>query len=247
MNTILNYKMVISYVGDNFKGWQVQKNHKTVQQEIENILERIYKKRIILRYSSRTDSGVHAYCQVASFKAENKLTVLKLQMALNTQIDKDIVVKSIEIVNDNFDARKSKYKEYKYLIDTGGIRNPFRKNRFWRVRYVLDIEIIKQGVKLFIGKKDFRSFMAVDGEAKTTVREVYDFYLTQYDDKLEFTIKADGFLKQMVRNIIGTVLDLGRGRFKIEDIDNIFKAKDRAKAGTTAPAYGLYLNKVFYE
>jgi len=239
--------MIISYVGDNFKGWQVQKNHKTIQEEIEKILEKIYKQKIILAYSSRTDSGVHANGQVANFKAENKLTISKLQCALNTQINSDIVIKDICIVADSFDARRSKCKEYKYLIDTSELRNPFRKQRFWRVRYKLDIDKIKEGIILFKGKKDFKSFMAIDGEAKTTVREIYDFYLTEYYDKLEFTILGNGFLKQMIRNIIGTLVELGRGKISLEDINRIILAKDRRQAGPTAPAYGLYLNKVYYE
>lgn len=247
MCLVTNYKLVISYMGDNYNGWQRQKNALTVQEVLENLLSKIFKTNIKLRYSSRTDSGVHAFGQVANFCADDIISTSSLKKAMNTQLPNDIVVKSVETVDTSFDARKSKYKEYKYLIDIGETRSPFRVGRYWRMRKKVDIVKIKKAILFFIGEKDFKSFMATNGASKNTVRNIYDFYLTECTDKLVFTIIANGFLKQMVRNIIGTIIEVGLGRFELNDLDKIFYAKDRTKAGITAPAYGLYLNKVFYE
>lgn len=247
MSELVNYKMIISYLGTNYRGWQTQKKGNSIQEQLENILEKIFKERVKLKYSSRTDAGVHAHHQVANFIQINKMEPSRLRFAINTQIPEDIVVKNIELVDMSFDARRAVKKTYKYLIDIAPTRSPFRMYRYFRPKTDLDVTKIKEAIPFFIGVKDYKSFMAVDGCAKTTVRTIYDFHLTEYKDKLVFTITGSGFLKQMVRNIVGTILEVAKGRIEVEDIENIFKSCDRRSAGPTAPGYGLYLHKVFYE
>ncbi|MCX6111936.1 MAG: tRNA pseudouridine(38-40) synthase TruA [Proteobacteria bacterium] len=242
-----SYKMIISYVGTEYCGWQVQAGVATVQGIIENLLSRTFDKRIILRYASRTDSGVHALGQVAGFTCESKFTAMEIQRILNTQLPQDIAIKAVEEVDPEFDPRKAKRKTYFYLIDNGEIRDPFKINRAWWTRHRLNKSNMLAALEYFKGKKDFIAFMGSGSGAKTTIREIYDISVFEKGDVMKISFTGNGFLKQMIRNIVGTVVEIGKGRFKPEDVEKMLKSRDRRTAGITAPAYGLYLERIYYE
>jgi tRNA pseudouridine38-40 synthase len=242
-----SYKMTVSYVGTEYCGWQVQAGVTTIQSVIEQLLSKVFGKRIVLRYASRTDSGVHALGQVAGFACESKFTAEEIQKMLNTQLPQDIVVKSVEEVALDFDPRRAKRKTYFYLIDNSPVRDPFKINKAWWVKYKLNKNKMLESLEYFKGKKDFMAFMGSGSGAKTTIREIYDISVFEKGDVMKITFTGNGFLKQMIRNIIGTVVEVGRGRFKPEDIEGMLESKDRRTAGITAPPYGLYLERVYYE
>ncbi len=242
-----SYKMTICYVGTEYCGWQVQLGVVTVQGIIEDLLSKVFGTRIVLKYASRTDSGVHALGQVAGFTCESKFTAIEIQKILNTQLPHDIVIKSVEETNADFDPRKSKRKTYFYLIDKAAVRDPFKLNRAWWVRQKLNKDKMLEAFEYFKGKKDFMAFMASGSGAKTTIREIYDISIFEKGDVMKISFTGSGFLKQMIRNIIGTVVEVGRGRFEPEDIKKMLESKDRKTAGITAPAYGLYLERIYYE
>jgi len=241
------YKLTIAYVGTNYCGWQVQPGELTIQGVIEQLLLKLFRKRVVLRYASRTDSGVHALAQMATFTCESDFSPEKIQQILNTQLPNDIVIKEVELATDDFDVRKTTKKTYYYLIDTSEIRDPFMLGRAWWAGYKLNKNVMLECLKLFLGKHDFNAFMASGSEVKTTIRSMYDIRLSEEGVLIRISFTGDGFLKQMIRNIVGTVVDAGRGRFTVEDVKKILGSKDRRNAGITAPPYGLYLESISYE
>jgi len=244
---LVNYKILVTYIGTAYKGWQIQPNSPTVQGTIENLLFKIFKERIVLKYSSRTDAGVHSLGQVANFVCESRYDEKAILLMLNTQLPEDIVIKSIEKVPMEFDSRRAKRKTYYYRIHNSKVKDPFKLNRVWWLPYKLNKNDMLEALGLFKGKKDFNAFMSSGGGAKTTIREIYDIRLVEQDDEIWIYFTANGFLKQMVRNIVGTVVDIGRGRYKVEEVLKMLQSCDRTKAGVTAPARGLYLEKVVYD
>lgn len=247
MTELANYKLLISYIGTAYKGWQVQPNSPTVQGVIEALLFKIFKERIVLMYSSRTDAGVHALEQVANFVCEPKYDERAILLMLNTQLPNDIVVKSVEKVPMEFSSRHAKRKTYYYRIHNSKIKNPFKLDRVWWIPQNLNKSDMLKALELFKGKKDFKAFMSSGGDAKTTIREIYEVRLVEQDDEMWIYFTANGFLKQMVRNIVGTVVDIGKGRYKVNEVRDMLASCDRTKAGVTAPSRGLYLEKVFYD
>lgn len=244
---LVNYKILVTYIGTAYKGWQIQPNSPTIQGVIENLLFKIFKQRIVLIYSSRTDAGVHALAQVANFVCEPKYDERAMLLMLNTQLPEDIVIKSLEKVSMEFNSRHAKRKTYYYRIHNSKIKDPFKLNRVWWIPQKLNKSDMLEALELFNGKKDFNSFMSSGGGAKTTIREIYESHLVEKDDEIWIYFTANGFLKQMVRNIVGTVVDVGKGRYKVGEVSKMLDSCDRTKAGVTAPARGLYLEKVVYE
>ncbi|MEI6092051.1 MAG: tRNA pseudouridine(38-40) synthase TruA [bacterium] len=244
---IRSYKMTVSYVGTEYCGWQVQPSFKTIQGTIEDLLSKVFNKKIVLRYASRTDSGVHALAQIACFSCRSDYKAVEIQKMLNTQLPQDIVIKNVEEVSEDFNPRKANKKTYFYLIDNNAVRNPFRINRVWWVKYKINKEKMLESLEYFKGKQDFRSFMASGSSAKTTIREIYEISMVDRGDIIKISFTGSGFLKQMIRNIIGTVVEVGRGRFEPKDIKVMLASKDRKTAGITAPAYGLYLERIYYD
>jgi tRNA pseudouridine38-40 synthase len=243
-----NFKLIISYDGTNYHGWQVQDNALSIQGKIEESLLTVFNTPIRLRYSSRTDAGVHAYYQVASFKIETSMNEENLKLALNSMLPQDIAIVSVSIAPDEFDARRSVRKIYKYVIENTSTRSPFSFNRAWWLPYKLDFAVMFKASRFLIGTHDFKAFMSHGSDVKTTVRNIYDVNITVCTDNIIFIhINADGFLKQMVRNIVGTLVDVARGYIEPEKIKDILGSEDRRTAGVTAPACGLYLEQVFYE
>jgi tRNA pseudouridine38-40 synthase len=239
--------MIIAYIGTAYKGWQIQPNSPTIQGVIEDLLLKIFKERVVLKYSSRTDAGVHALEQVANFTCETKYNEHQVLLMLNTQLPEDIVIKSVEKVPLEFDSRRAKRKTYFYRIHNSKIKDPFKLRRAWWLPYKLNKIEMLAALEVFKGKKDFNAFMSSGGGAKTTIREIYDIRFVEDGDEIKIYFTANGFLKQMVRNIVGTVVDIGKGRYKASEVKGMLESCDRTKAGVTAPACGLYLEKVVYE
>lgn len=249
-----NIKLVISYNGSRFSGWQDQKTGVTVQGTIEKTLKKILGDKIKLTGCGRTDAGVHAIRYTANFKTtSSRLTPSQIKNALNATLPDDICVKSAQAAKPDFHSRYSaKKKTYKYLIVCGE-RNPFLNGLVCYVRGGLDLEKIRDTALKFLGEHDFSAFQAAGSEIKNTVRTIYKITVRNQKFTLDPSIKilvveitANGFLYKMARNIIGTLIYAGKGKLKPEDIPGILKSKDRKKAPPTASASGLYLKHVRY-
>lgn len=238
---------VIKYDGSHYHGWQRQNRVVGVQAVIEKALKRVLKQDITVEGSGRTDAGVHALGQCASFKAHLPMPVENLRSAVNKILPNDVFVLKAHIVPDTFHARFSAVaKTYTYKIYTLKERDPFMDRYCYHYPHSLDIEAIKRAMSAFIGTHDFRTFMASGSETVNTVRTVYAFSLELTGDTLAFTITGNGFLYNMVRIIIGTLLHVGTGKLSPESIPEIINSQERSRARFTTPGHGLYLKRVFY-
>jgi tRNA pseudouridine38-40 synthase len=249
-----NIRLKIEYDGTNYNGWQVQNNTKnrttpqhTIQHAIETVLSRILQENIKLNGSGRTDSGVHALGQVANFKTKSKMPLRRIQRALNGLLPKDIVITGIKEADLNFHSRfDAVSKTYRYQILNYPYTSVFKRPYQHHIPYRLDHRIMHDAGQALLGKKDFKSFQAVDKKKGNSVRNIRKLSVKRQAHTINIDIEADGFLYNMVRNIVGTLIEIGRGKIKAGDIKHILNAKDRKKAGPTAPAKGLCLVKVEY-
>ena len=242
-----NIVITIAYDGTDFCGWQVQPNGNSIAAEIIKAIERITQETVKLYGSGRTDAGVHAYAQVANFYTEASLTLEKWIGALNAYLPETIAVIAAREEDMNFNARFSaKGKIYKYRIYNSRYPSPFMVNRAWRITYSLDMELKKQAAEILCGEHDFKAFMAAGSSVTDTVRTIYELDITKQDDLIEVQVKGNGFLYNMVRIIVGTLVHVGSGKITCEDLRSVLESQDRTKGAVTAPAYGLYLKEVFY-
>lgn len=244
-----NILVILSYDGSKYHGWQVQKNALTVQEVFQNALEKIINQKVDIKGCSRTDTGVHANMYAVNFKTSSKIRCENIIYALNRFLPKDIAaIKSSEVPLD-FHARYScKGKEYIYKIWNNKIRNPFLNNRAFHYWYPLDENYLNSAAQMFTGSHDFTSFATLDKrETKNMIRNIEKFNVYRNGDMVEFKVKADGFLYNMVRIMSGTLLRIAQNKIKPKDIPRIIESKNRKNAGPTAPPEGLYLNKVFYD
>ncbi len=248
MNTI--YKLLITYDGTNYCGWQVQPNGTSIQTLVEQALGTALRHPVKVIGSGRTDAGVHALEQVAHFIYEGSFDVEKLHYSLNGLLPVDIRVLAISIAPDDFHARYSaKGKIYRYHLHTGRVLNPFKRLYSTHLHYPIDLSLLKNAAALFVGEHDFTSFSneAHRGSAsRDAVRTITRIDVIENEDEIILEFEGDGFLYKMVRNIMGTILDVARGKLEIGQIPHIFKAKDRQKAAPCAPPEGLFLVKVHY-
>ena len=247
-----NIAVKIMYDGTLYHGWQFQKNGITVQQRIEEVLSTLTDQKVSVTGCSRTDAGVHALEYVFNFKSDTRIPIEKLPYAINNHlVDDDIVAVSAWYESDDFNARfSSSGKRYIYKIHNSNIQNPFTSKYSWFVPYTLNIEEMQKAAADFLGTHDFSAFMAAGGSQKTTVRTIRDISVsksTEWQEGIEIEVEADAFLYNMVRIIAGTLVDVGVGRIKWQDIKEIINSLDRTRAGMTAPPEGLFLKKVFYE
>lgn len=243
-----NIKLLIEYDGTNYLGWQVQFRGPTIQGILEEKLGLLTGETIRLFGSGRTDSGVHAIGQVAHFKTENSMDTHRMQRALNSLLPPDIVIQKMEEVEESFHARKhSKSKVYEYRILNRNLRSVFHRAYVWHIPQQLDFKEMGKATQYLIGEHDFSSFRSVGSPTRTTVRKVTRVEWKRGRSGLvRFEIEANGFLKQMVRAIIGTLVEVGKGKISAGEFRKIFESKDRKKAGPTAPAHGLFLKEVKY-
>jgi tRNA pseudouridine38-40 synthase len=240
-----NIKLEIEYDGTDFHGWQIQPNLRTVQGEIQEKLETILGHNVNLIGAGRTDVGVHAWGQVANFKTTSELDKKSIINGLNGLLPDDIVIKKAQDVNLNFNSRyDAKSRLYKYRIHLG--RTAILRNYVWKVSYSLNLENIFEATERIEGEHDFSSFCVAESTKDNNVCNVFSANWEKSGDELIFKIEADRFLHTMVRSLVGTLVEVGRGYFSVSDFVNIMEAKDRKKAGPTAPACGLYLAEVKY-
>ncbi len=240
-----NIKLTISYDGTDYHGWQRQSGRRTIQETIEKALMRILGEKINLQAAGRTDAGVHALGQVANFRANCRLSEAELLRALNAILPHDIRILNVERVPFSFHARKSALsKVYRYRISTAPIISPFDYRYVMHFPYPLDIQAMKEAAARFEREADFSAFSS--GHYPNPVRKVILSRLEKDGHELIYTIEANGFLRYMVRTIAGTLIMVGRGRLKPEDLENLFQQKKRTLLSPTAPARGLFLVQVNY-
>ncbi len=244
-----NIKLIIEYDGTAYNGWQRQADVLTIQQVMEDTISRIVNDRTVLIASSRTDTGVHALNQVANFRTASQLPLRNLQMGANSLLPPDIVVKEVSEVPWEFHSRyHARSKIYHYRIFNSPVRAALDRRTCWHVRHPLDLEAMRRAAKHLLGTHDFNSFCAAQCEVEERVRAVMDVSLDREEPgMIVFRIEAGGFLRHMVRNIVGTLVDIGTGRISEEDMVPIIEAQDRRRAGQAAPARGLCLMEVKYE
>ncbi|TWT31935.1 tRNA pseudouridine(38-40) synthase TruA [Blastopirellula retiformator] len=244
-------QLIVSYDGTNYAGWQIQNDQPTIQESIEKALLSITGEKIRVTGSGRTDSGVHAIGQVVSFKTQSQLSADVLRRALNAELPADIVVRSSRNAASHFNAIDcATKKRYRYLLQEGRINDVFSRQYAWFVKKELDLPAMQAAAQHLIGEHDFASFEAAGSERLSTVRHVYDLQVAKSErhefDKLAIEVEANGFLYNMVRIIVGTLVEVGKGKRPPEWVAEVLAAKDRTIGGMTAPAHGLYLLRVDY-
>lgn len=243
-----NIKLTIEFDGTRYKGWQKQKEVATVQGTIEKAIKKITKEEEIeLHGSSRTDAGVHAKGMVASFLTKSRVPAEKFREAINTKLPDDIAIIKSEEVDENFHARfSSKGKMYSYTIVNRVEKVALMRNYSYQVKDELDLQKMKEACKYIVGKHDFNAFKSAGSTVKTSIRTVHKIDIIKKDDIIKIYVSGDGFLYNMVRIIVGTLLEVGKNKIKPEDVKSILDSKDRRNAGPCVPPNGLVLEKVFY-
>ena len=246
----MRYLMTFAYDGSRYKGYQKQLKEKTIQSEIEKALKKINgNKCISIHASGRTDAGVHALNQKAHFDMNTKITTDKMKNALNSLLPSDIYIKNIEVVPDDFHARFNvKAKEYVYKINMGEY-NPIEKDYVYQCNKMLDVAEMERALKYLEGTHDFKSFTSGDDVRDDYVRTIIQTNLIRdlkNVNMITISFLGTGFMRYMVRNLVGTLIQIGEGKYKSTDIIDILEAHDRRKAGMCADACGLYLKDVFY-
>ena len=243
-----NFKIIIEYDGTNYHGWQRQKHDRTIQQEIEQALSTMTAGRVTLNGSGRTDTGVHALGQVANFLCETDLPESTFQKGLNSLLPDDIVIRDCRLVDEIFHARYDvKSKVYHYRILNRKLPSAFERQYAWFIRRKLDTAAMRSAIADIIGSHDFKSFEGTGSPRSHTTRNILAADLSEHEDgSLIFKIEADGFLRYMVRNIVGTLVDVGLNKITPAEFKGILESKDRSNASATAPAQGLFLMEVKY-
>ena len=240
-------KVLLEYDGTNYAGWQVQPAQDTIQGRLEDALRTITGEEIRVEGSGRTDAGVHASGQVAHFKTSSEMTADEFRRALNGLLPQDIAIREVSEEGEGFHARYSvKRKLYRYVVLQGETRSAFGCRYGWAVDYALDVAAMRQAAQHLVGRCDFSAFMTTLSTAKSHVRTVFRLEIYERGQDLIFLSEADGFLRHMVRTIIGTLVDVGRGYRRPNDVKAILESRDRSQAGPTAPPQGLFLLEVTY-
>ncbi len=243
----MHLKLTLEYDGTNYHGWQLQPNAVTLQGTVEAVLARLFNQPLRLRVAGRTDAGVHALGQVASFKAPQAIDPSRLQHSLNALLPPDIVVTQVEEVSDSFHPRRDALsRTYCYRIWHHRRPSAIWARYSWHVPFPLDLDSMGQAAALLLGAHDFSSFQGADSVARNPWRTVLHSAVRCEDTFVVYEIEARSFLRHMVRNIVGTLVDVGRGALSVADFARIFAAGDRTRAGLNAPPQGLFLVKVTY-
>ena len=246
------FKLVIAYDGTDFHGWQIQANKPTIQGEIVGVLRRITQESVVLHGAGRTDAGVHAFGQIGSFRTQSTLSAGEFQRALNALLPQTIRIVNAEEVGPNFNARWSaRGKIYRYRLYRGRVVPPMLWRYVLHYPFPLDEDAMRDAAARFVGIHDFTSFAASTGSedddnARSMEREIFSTELVRSADneELVFTVRGRSFLRYMVRKMVGTLLDVGRGKLTPVDIDRLYELKDRSKSGPTVPSQGLCMVSV---
>jgi len=242
-----NIKLIIEYDGKEYNGWQKQPNKLNIQGEIERAIYNITGEEVELIASGRTDAGVHSLGQVANFKTNSKISIDKIAIAINSQVKNSIRIIDAEEREENFHSRYNcKRKSYRYIINNSKYGSAVYRNLEYHMPLRLDFEKMKKAVKYFEGEHDFKAFKSSGTSSKSSVRTIYNASVKKEGERIIIELTGNGFLYNMVRIISGTLVDVGLGKIKVEDIAKIIEEKDRTKAGKTLPPQGLYLANVEY-
>ena len=243
----MRFLIKFSYDGTNYSGFQAQKGLDTIEKRMNDALTKINNgKKTSITATGRTDKKVHALSQYGHADIDVNITEKKLKKALNSNLPEDIHVIETSIVDDNFHARYNvKEKTYKYILNMGEY-NPLERNYVFQYNYKLDVKSMKEAIKYFLGKHDFRAFVTDNKEKENCVRTITKTNIKEEDNKIIFTFTGDGFLRYQVRNMVGILIRVGEKKLSPETVDKILQSKDRTKSGKTAPAEGLYLVDVKY-
>ncbi len=240
-------KLIIEYDGTAYAGWQVQPNGLAVQEVLEQALSSMLKEKVRLSSSGRTDSGVHARGMVASFRTERTIPLRAFSDGLNTLLPQDIAIRDAQEAPPGFNPRRdAKWKHYRYTILNVARRSPLQRLVVWRVGGPLDLQAMERAARHFVGEKDYAAFRAANCAARTTVRCIDSLEISTMEETIIIDIVGSGFLKNMVRIIVGTLVEVGKGLRQPEEIPLLIEARDRCKAGITAPPQGLCLVEVIY-
>lgn len=245
---MINYKMVIAYDGSRYNGWQKQGNTKdTIQGKLEKVLEKLEGREVEVIGAGRTDAGVHALGQVVNVKLESKINEEMLLQYLNQYLPEDIALLSVKEVPMRFHSRlNATEKTYLYRIYRSEIPNPFIRKYTVTITEKLDIEKMRIAAEFLIGEHDFKSFCSLKKSKKSTIRTLYSITIEEIEEEVRISVRGNGFLYHMVRIIVGTLLEVGTGKKKPEEIEQILEKGERQAAGKTAPAHGLFLKEVKY-
>ena len=242
-----NLKLTVAYDGSGYHGFQRQTNARTIQQVLEEKLSLLLKEEVRLTGAARTDTGVHAYGQVVGIRTASSIPTERIPVAAAGVLPRDIAVIDAAEVPESFHARFSaRGKIYQYKILNSSVPNPLLRNFAWQITHVLDAPGMQQALQLLVGEHDFSAFQATGSSARNPVRTLFSANCRRQGDDIEFQFRGNGFLYHMVRNIVGTVVDLGAGRIDRDGFRHILMGRDRALAGATAPPNGLYLKQVLY-
>jgi tRNA pseudouridine38-40 synthase len=242
-----NLRLVIEYDGTDFSGWQRQDGQRTVQGCLEQAVQIMTGQAAVVRGAGRTDAGVHAAGQVANFVTAARIPTGGFLRGLNANLPPDVAVLEVADVAETFDARRAaRGKLYRYQVWNHLVRAPLYRRTSWHCRAPLDVHAMREAATVFIGERDFAAFRAADCERKTTVRLLRQLEVRHQGALITFDVEGTAFLKNMVRILVGTLVEVGRGKFTRDDLLRIQAAGDRTKAGMTAPAAGLTLIRVTY-
>ena len=240
-------RLTIAYDGTEFAGWQMQAGQRTVQGTLEDALAPIDGERVVVHSAGRTDSGVHAAAQVISFSLKSSIACDALVRAANNRLPPDVRVMDAQEAADGFNARfDARHKTYHYVMFTGAVVPPQIRHFVWHVPQTLDVSAMNEAAAALLGEHDFSAFQAAGGDVITTRRELFVSSVTEAADRLTYEVTGTGFLRHMVRNIVGTLVDIGRGRMPASEMTRILQSRDRAQASATAPPQGLTLWRVDY-
>ncbi|MBM2802302.1 MAG: tRNA pseudouridine synthase [Deltaproteobacteria bacterium] len=243
----MKIKLIVEYDGTNYHGWQFQANCESIQAALERAITVFLRTATRVTAAGRTDAGVHALGQVVTFVTEQEFQPHRIRRALNALTPPDITIKDVAIVPDSFDPRRDALSRvYEYHILNRATPSPFYRDRAWRLHEPLDVATMRAAIACLLGEHDFTSFRAGDCDAAHPIRRVYHTALEQRGELLVYSIEATAFLRHMVRNIVGTLVEVGRSKRTPESFRKLLELRDRSKADDTAPAHGLFLVEVRY-